>query len=61
MVLRNVLLHSSSIDEVIRRFPPATETDTIAHHTRTRAGGRSAAQIERLRLVNYFAEKDGLL
>ncbi|VDL82196.1 unnamed protein product [Nippostrongylus brasiliensis] len=58
LVLHNLLVDRMPRQELLQRFPPIPQE--VTHEAGSRAPASSEAQAQRLRMVEYFARRDGL-
>lgn len=60
MVLHNLLVRTVATDELLTRFPPDPVPMNQGLYQYSRAESRPEAQLERTRLVEYFASREGI-
>ncbi|VDO87721.1 unnamed protein product [Heligmosomoides polygyrus] len=58
MVLHNLLVHTVTTDELLTRFPPNHVPINQGLNQHSRAESRPEAQLERTRLMEYFASRN---
>ncbi|KIH64498.1 transposase, IS4 family [Ancylostoma duodenale] len=59
MILHNLLVDDVPAHEILARYPPPPHVELISHHYRSGGPLRNEAQLQRLRMCEYFAARDG--